>query len=146
MYAHIHRSLLKLVQDTVTPLTLDQPVTVINFDAHSSLQELPTGDLAGPAGFNLTNLGQGHYELAFAVNVATQQDEDNFRLTDIVDAIYLRLSPESRFDVFDHRSGSKIGHAVVEEGTSASPVNRAEARNTVTITVTAQINPATPAD
>jgi hypothetical protein len=144
MYRHTHRSLLRLTQDTLTSLTgLDRTALVVNFDAHASIQELPAGDLVGPSGFTLTDMGQGHFELAFAIAVSTQQDKDNFRLTDLMDGFARRLAPERKFTIFNSTTGAAISEAIIEEGTQLSPVNRAETRATASVTVTAQIRPLT---
>lgn len=109
---------------------------VINFDAYGQIEDLPTGDLVGLSSYELTIL-EGFHEIEFMIGVSTQEDTNNFRLTEFIDLLLDKLEPEQLIQVVGATDGVPLGHMTLTEGTKAMAVSGSHLRPGVFIHVRA---------
>ena len=114
----------------------DPGLSVYNFDAFSEQPGLPSGDLVGVHGFTLDTSGKlATFKALFGI--ATDNDENLFRLNRLTGELFQLLLPDTRHSVWDADQSTRveIGKWVVMDGTSASPLFSAMLRPVKLISV-----------
>ena len=139
LYNNIVYSIVKLVLDW-----MPESVTYVDWDAHSQIQELPAGSLAGPAGCGMSHEEEG-IEVVFGIGVSTDDDPNLFVLRDLVSQVYALMAPERKIPIYDQKSGSlePVSWMVMRTPVSITPVSKAEIRSVQFIEGTALLNPKT---
>lgn len=140
MYKALKLSLLRLIQDEVNTLSPTIPISVIDWDGHGNINELPGGDLAGLGGLIVTDEGK-MWGVTFAVTCATYSDIGSMRLTGLIDHFSRRLKTGAQIDLYDPETAAVVGTMIVEQGTATSPLSRAEVRAAISVTVSASVLP-----
>lgn len=113
-------------------------IQYIDWDESSDIQTLPIGDLVGLNAFTMSNQGKMH-EIAFGITIATNNDKNLFRITDLVDLYYNAVLPEKEFIIHDPQNTNPIAKALFIEGAQIHPITRFETRVAQSIQVSALI-------
>ncbi len=95
-----------------------------NFDAFSENNKLPDGDLLGLHGLSM-DVDNDLVTFMGMIGLATEDDENLFRLDDMSGRLAQHFRPKTQWSLKDS-AGVKIGTLTVGEGTSLSPVHRAQ--------------------
>lgn len=102
-------------------------LSVVNFDAFAQIEDLPAGDLIGLGSYELT-IREGFHEVEFMIGVSTQEDTNNFRLTEFIDLLLGKLEPEQIIQVVGATDGVPLGIMTLSEGTKAMAVSGSHLR------------------
>lgn len=141
MYKNLRASTIRLIQDVIAGLpNTGFPIQYMDWDAHADVFELPDADLVGLTGFGATQEGHFH-DFVFGIGIVTYNDENIFRLSEIVDHFYTRCAVQQQFVVYDTNTGERIGIATIFDGTTVNPITRAEVRPAQSVQVTARFVP-----
>lgn len=111
-------------------------LVAMNFDAHHDVDKLPLNDLVGLSNFSL-QADEGAFLVECMVGITTYNDENGFRLMELVDAMFQQLLPTQRIPVVDALSGAPLSHMVILGGTTAMPVTGNDTRPAVFIQISA---------
>ena len=136
-YTNFHSSLLrfcKLFADDRN--SFGDNLAVVNFDAHSEIEDLPKQDVIGVSNYQLTVEEEGH-EIEAMIGVSTVEDTNNFRLADQVDRLLQQLMPESIIPVVEPGTAIQVGIMTIAAGTKAMPVSGSALRPGVFIHIRA---------
>lgn len=125
LYDNIVASIIKLSTDFIAAEI--PSASYVDWDAHSTLIELPPGTLIGPAGCGMTH-DERAIEVVFAVGVGVQDDPNLFALRRLVSKLYGCLVPETRITIYDHATAQAVSWMVVKTPVAVTPVNRAMTR------------------
>ena len=130
LYASVVQSLTRFVEEA--RLELMPNGTLINWDGHATINELPEGDLIGLAGVGMSEDSPREYEVVFGILASTWDDENLYRLTQIVSDLRGRLVPETRLGVFtlspDGLQAVEKSWMVAALPLAVTPVQKAEVR------------------
>lgn len=133
-------SAIRFVQGVISDFDPDAGIGIdyVDWDAHADIKALPNTDLAGLAGFAITDQGN-MTEVYFAVVISTYSDPNLLRMVDFTDRFFSAMRAGKRFEILDPADGSSLGWALFTTGTSCSPLSRADVRSTQTITCSAVV-------
>lgn len=115
--------------------------TYVDWDAHAEVNELPTGDLIGPAGIGLSTEQVNFDYVVFAFGISTIDDPNLFRLRKTMSQLHAKLRPMTKIPIYDADTAQVISWMVVKTPLSISPVSKAELRAVQFINVMALIGP-----
>lgn len=126
-YTSVRDSLFKVCSDFKTANTWT--ATNYNFDAFSENNALPAGDLIGLRGLTL-DVDTDLMTVKGMFGIATQGDENLFRLDKLGGLLLKYLAPGTRIDIYDVDQTPAVvaGKMLIGAGTSISPVYQAVQR------------------
>jgi hypothetical protein len=131
LYNNIVQSVVKFCEDTRLEFQarpeLSDVITFVDWDEHANINELPSGDILGPAGVGMTD-EQGVYEIVMAIGCSTYQDPSLFRLRKMMSLLYGKLKPQSKLTLYDHDTAQPITFMVSTSPVSVTPITKVEAR------------------
>lgn len=116
---------------------------VFKFDAAGDTPELPENDLIGPYKFTVVN-EDGLLVVTTQIVVSTLNDQNLFRLDEIVNTVFDAFSPGSRHPLIDAKDGSPLGLLVSSDETVVLPVERAASRPVKSIAIELRSDRASP--
>lgn len=123
VYDAVEKSLYKACKDFAAANSWT--TTIYNFDAYSEKNDLPEGDLIGLNGYTL-DADTDLITVRCRIGIATQHDQNLFRLSAMAGKLFQSFRPGHRIDVFDPEAPStKVGSLLIAAGTSISPVYQA---------------------
>lgn len=145
IYDDITASIQKYAVDKRVVLLTESPgITYFDFDTVAEAHELPDGDLIGPAGLGLTEAESGIFEIVASVGVSTVNDPNLYRLRKMISKVYADLRPMKQIELYRHATTTPVGWAVIQGGTSITPINKAASRALQFVTFQALIDPSAP--
>lgn len=123
LFKNFYSSLLKFCQDFNDAMTAKgYNLAVVNFDAHSDINDLPQQDCVGIMNYALT-VDDHFASIRCMIGVTTLDDTNLFRLNDLSGELLDLLLPTRRIEVVDHNTGQRIGLMSVQNGTRALPAS-----------------------
>ena len=126
LYDNIISSIIKMTTDFISA---EYPqATYCDFDAHSSLTELPDGVLIGPAGCGMSIEEKG-ISVVFAIGVATNNDPNLFVLRGLISKLVGLVYPQTRITIYDHDTARAASWMVTKAPQAVTPVSKAELRS-----------------
>ena len=130
LYSSVVQSLTRFVEEARVELM--PSATLINWDGHANVNELPEGDLIGLGGVGMSEDEDRHYEVVFGILASTWDDENLYRLTNLISNLRGRLVPETRLGVFtltpDGLQAVEKSWMVTALPLAVTPVQKAEVR------------------
>lgn len=117
----------KLVKDGVLPLQ-QAGNPVVDFDSFGDDEELPPGDLIGPASFML-DVDEHLISVTVMVGICTQKDTNSNRLNKAVSELLKRLLPTKKIPVIRATDGENLGTMAVGKNVRVLPVSGRDNRN-----------------
>lgn len=123
----LYKSILRLCDDFKEAQALEgRPLSVINFDAHADENTLPRSDVIGISGFSLET--DVFTTMTVMVGICTVDDTNLMRLMELIDALYDKLQPDTKHDVYNPNTGVVKGFMNVLDGIQLMPVSGSLAR------------------
>lgn len=101
---------------------------LIDWEAFSSIQELPATDLIGPASFGIDERSPEIFDVVFTIGVSTFDDTSLFRHRKLMAQIFEELRPTKTLTVFDAETARPYSWMKIVNGTSLAPVANAQTR------------------
>ena len=130
--ADVWGSIIKLTNGMILDFKADYPlvdIRLIDWEAHANLNELPDADLIGPTALAISEEAPELFRVSFAMGVSTYQTDTNlFRMRDYLGRIFERLRYNRKIDVYDANTAVKKGQLYITDGTTLTPMTRAEVR------------------
>lgn len=134
LYTDLCSSLTRWAAQKVTALQGEFPgLQFVDWDAHSELHELPSGDLLGPAGVAMTDQGK-FFEATVSVGLSTMNDPNLFRIRALASKVFADFRPERKLPVYRSETAVvdetpvALGWLVFQPPTIITPMSRAETR------------------
>ncbi len=121
----------------------------LDWDAHSSIPELPDTDLLGPAGIGITE-DNGIYEIMMSIGFSSTKDPNLFRITRMASSVFADFLSEKQIPIFrsatavSGQTPTTVGFIVFTSGTQLVPMSRAENRALQFVQARGFLDPATP--
>jgi hypothetical protein len=103
------------------------PVEFEDFDTHADDNSVPKIDLIGTSGLALSSSAP-FVDVEVMIGVSTLNDTNLLRLRELVARLFQRLQPTKTLDVFDYKTGEKIGNMIVQDGVRVLPVGEGQSR------------------
>lgn len=100
---------------------------IFNFEAHATVEEMPEVDLIGPMEIGVEE-DEGRFYISCMLGVSTFNDQNLFRLDDLIDNLFDRLRPDSLVPLYNADTGSQYGVMKVMNGSAILPVARTKIR------------------
>lgn len=125
VYANISSTIVKKTQDLLTVLKarglLEATATYYSWDAHAENTTLPEHDLIGARGISYDEDGT-LLSIALAIGVSTFQDENLFRLQQVIDAITETYPVGDGFPLLDATTSAELSWLLVKS-VAVAPVS-----------------------
>jgi|HigsolmetaAR201D_1030396.scaffolds.fasta_scaffold14574_5 hypothetical protein len=132
LFSDVWGSIVKMTNEMITEFKGDYPsipIEFIDWETKANIQELPNADLIGPTALGITEETPEIIVVDFAIGVSTYQTDTNlFRQRDYLDRLFDRMRYKRHITLFDANTAQPKGRMVFTEGTTISPMTRAEAR------------------
>ncbi|MGH6957628.1 MAG: hypothetical protein ACREEW_13265 [Caulobacteraceae bacterium] len=138
LYTNIISSILKQINDFRTENMAGS--TYFDWDAHAQADELPEGDLIGPAGCGMTHEESGIH-VVFGIGVATGGDPNLFRMRALMSKLYGLFKPQTSIPILDADTGDVLSWMVIRTPVSILPAAKAQIRSVQFFNATALIDP-----
>lgn len=100
----------------------------IEWDAHASINDLPSSDLMGLKAFAVME-DENILNISCAIGIATMNETNLFRLRKAAATIFESLRRDNSISYYDADSGLVINQMVLVDGTHMTPVARADVRS-----------------
>lgn len=123
-------SLIRLCNDMIQEMKDEGQAApaFIDWEAHAATPELPNSDLLGPTAFALTEDEGGILEASFAIAASSYGEEHLFRHRYMIDKLFSRLRVEKQINLVHPETGHYAGKLIITDGTTMSPMSRANLR------------------
>lgn len=102
-------------------------VKFVDFDAHATIEEFDNTDLLGPYGLGLIEHEQ-EVHVTFGIGVLAYNDTNLFRMRQMIATIHDALRPQKQIPYYNATTAAIAGYLLMTDGTTVSPMSRAEAR------------------
>lgn len=145
-YMSLVQSLKRYCVELITELGADGiDASLIDWDEHADIHELPVGNLIGVAGSGVS-VEDGIYEVSFGVGVSTQNDRALIKLRKIISRVFNDLSPGKQLKFYDatQNTPTEVTWMQMINGTSVVPMTKAETRPFQMVMARALVNPQLP--
>lgn len=111
------KSLLRFCSDFAAQLStdMDTPFEAVFFDAYDEFDQLPAGSLIGPAAYSF-DIDDHLVTVKAMLCIATENDENTFRLTKAMGKLTQLMLPTKRMKVYSAEDGSQIGQMTILDG------------------------------
>lgn len=118
-YRNFHSSILKFCKD----FGQTNGLSIIDFEAHANINELPDAHLLGPGEFEITN-DDGLYYITTTLGVSTFNDTNLGKLRSVIDRLFAEIKPGRTLDWYYADDASKGGKMTITSPVSVMPVVR----------------------
>lgn len=127
VFNDIHSSLLRFCNDFISSKLL-QEFEVFDFDAHATIERLPSKHLLGVAEYGLVNEDKTYTVTCMILVSTLSTDGGNKILKKVVGQLYDALRPGTNIPAVRSSDGQLTGHLVVKSPVEALPVMITEGR------------------
>jgi hypothetical protein len=132
IYENAWASVVVFAQQLVAEVKALNPGVLIEFcdwDAHANMMELPNADLIGPLSLAVTEHSTDMISVSFAIGVSTYVSDKNlFRQRDYIARAFEKMKAQQKITYYDAQSASQESVLVMTNGTTATPMSKAEVR------------------
>lgn len=140
IYDDVVASLQKYCVDKATALGVEY----LDWDMVSEVHELPDTDLLGPAGIGMTESSSGIFELVFGIGIASVNDPNLSRLRRAASQVFADFRIGKTIPIYRNETAQPIGWAVIEAGTSVTPISKSGSRPRQFVQAIALLDPSAP--
>jgi hypothetical protein len=122
-------------------LSVSPGLQYLDWDSVSEVHELPDTDLLGPSGLGITEESSDMFQLVVGIGVCTVNDTNLMRLRKMASNVFADFRPTKTIPIYRRETASLVSWAVVEGGTSISPIVRSGSRPRQFINFSARLDP-----
>ena len=143
IYDDVIASVQKYALDKIADLLSISPgLRYLDWDTVSEVHELADNDLLGPAGMGITETSSNMFEIIMSFGVVTVNDPNLMRLRALASNLFADFRPGSIFPIYDRATAQVASWAVVEGGTTITPIVNSASRPRQFIQMRALLDPA----
>ena len=128
LYMDVSSSLLKFCKDYIDQNSLDDDFDVFDFDAHASLNDIPTSNLIGIAEYSLTEFNDQYEGEAMLIISSNQDDANLVVMRPHVTKLFNLLKTGMEIPIIRSVDGYMLGNLKLKAGSSVMPVARTQSR------------------